>query len=143
MGTGANSLPILNHKHNQYGSKITMNDLQKVLNRLDDFKVIEATDKKVILETPAGNITATYRIDTLRNPKPVYRENMYTDERFPLQVVFHISAKGSVVYTWGAMTNEDNSTIINFFQEKNEKHTIKKHEEDKQTTKNVSLLLNL
>ena len=110
----------------------TMNDLNRVLNRLTHFDVIDTTGKKAVFETPEGNVVATYRIDTLRH-----------DDDFPLQVVLHIANKGLNVYTWGSMSNEQNATIINFFRVTNENFILAKNEEDKQTEKNMSLLLNL
>lgn len=109
----------------------TMDDLQRVLNRLDSFRVIDATDRKVVLETPEGNVTASYRIDTLRG------------NTFPLQVVFHITHKGLNVYTWGSMSNEQNANIIRYFKVKDGGFILTKHKEDKQTEKNIRFLLNL
>ena len=104
-----------------------MNDLQKILNRLGDFKVIDATGNKAVFETPKGDVTASYRIDTLD----------HGDNHFPLQVVFHISVKGNVVFSWGSMANEQNAIIVSFFREKREQNTIKKYAEEKQTKKDV------
>tara|TARA_R110002096_G_scaffold10305_3_gene39984 strand:+ start:155 stop:520 length:366 start_codon:yes stop_codon:yes gene_type:complete len=109
----------------------TMNDLNRILNRLTHFDVIDATDNKAVFETPEGNVTASYRIDTLRG------------DDFPLQVVLHIANKGLNVYTWGSMSNEDNATIINFFRLTNENFILAKHEEEEQTKKDMRLLLNL
>ena len=110
-----------------------MNDLNRILNRLTHFDVIDATDNKAVFETPEGNVTASYRIDTF---------GVINDD-FPLQVVFHITHKGLNVYTWGSMCNEHNATIINFFRLTNENFILAKHEEEEQTKKDMRLLLNL
>ena len=125
---------IIHQRNSNYRSNTIMNDLQKMLNRLCDFKVVDAKDNKAVFETPEGDITASYRIGTLRTTNHAVRNH---DNHFPLQAVFHISAKGNVVFSWGSMTNEQNAIIIDFFREKNEKNHIRKYEEDKQTKKDV------
>jgi|TARA_R110002020_G_scaffold73987_3_gene189673 hypothetical protein len=113
-----------------------MKQLSELLKRLDGFKVIEANEEKMTLESPMGNLSVSWRAKVV--------SSCGVDKGFfPLQVILNICKNGVSVYHWGSMDNESNAKIIGFFQEKSRKDFLNKNDERKQTEKEIGLLLNL
>ena len=116
-----------------------MEKLNTLLKRLDDFKVIEATEDKMKLETPLGVLEVAYRVDVIYN----HSSKAKLFKEFPIQVCLTISKNGNVLHTWGAMSNEQNIKIIHFFQEKDDEGFMNEHYQRGQDEKEVGTLLNL
>ena len=109
------------------------NNIETLLNRLDGFKTIKASEDKMELKTPMGKLEVNFTTDVISG---------FTEE-FSLQVILNISKNGCSIYRWGSMSNKDNAKIIKFFQEKYHKDFQKKHEDRKQNEKDICILLNL
>jgi len=116
-----------------------MKQLSELLKRLDGFKVVEANEKEMTLETPMGNLSVSW------TPKVIMKvhSNDPSKNQFPIQVVLNICKNGVSVYQWGSTNNDLNSEIIGFFQEKARKDFIVKYGERNQTEKEMGLLFNL
>jgi len=116
-----------------------MEKLNTLLKRLDDFKVIEATEDKIKLETPLGVLEVAYKVDVIYN----HSSKAKLFKEFPIQVVLMISKNKNVLHNWGAMSNEQNIQIIDFFQRKYNDEFMKEHFQKGRDEEEVGTLLNL
>ena len=116
-----------------------MEKLNTLLKRLDGFKVIEATEDKIKLETQLGVLEVAYRVDVIYN----HSSKAKLFKEFPIQVCLTISKNGKVLHSWGSMNNEQNVQIIHFFQEKYDEEVQKEYFQRGQDEEKVGTLLNL
>ena len=109
-----------------------MSNLKQVLNKLNKLETIDAKEKEITLDTPAGVIAVTYQVAPFK-----------LDSQFPLQVILRVVSNNVCCFSWGAMSNEENSDILKYFRQANEVHLLKQRKQEKQAKKDFSLLFNL
>ena len=96
-----------------------MENLQELLNRLDDFKVVKAPREQVDTLNLDNGMVVSYSVKTLS----------MSQDSMVFQAVLRVSVNDGIPYTWGCSTEADNRLLVNWFK----RHQSKSWEEEYNT----------